>query len=228
MPHTTCPVWPCFEQEGWPRGFPDIAASLNHCVILWFYKKTVSWHLVTHPGPVPLAANLRDPWDYTTKCTGPRSLEHSFSGSSSQHTALAHSPNGPSCPPAELHRGTPVIWDQCWRLAQLEQLFCTGAPCVVHRAAKARLRHDPLTKCGTHSWHITAAGDKNVQSALATEQTRLWVPETGMRQWSWFKDTRQGSARPDLRLEKSKFWIRETTGNMPNSIPFLQTYKDGS
>lgn len=83
---------------------------------------------MTHPGPMPLAANLRDPWDYTTKCTGPRSLEHSFSGSSSQHTALAHSPNGPSCPPTELHRGKPVILDRVLEAG-------TAGTAVLHRSS---------------------------------------------------------------------------------------------
>lgn len=60
----TPPVWPCFEQEGWTRGFPDIATNLNHCVIYDSIKRLCYWHLVTHPGPMPLTAGLTDTCDY--------------------------------------------------------------------------------------------------------------------------------------------------------------------
>lgn len=70
-------------------------------------------------------------------------------------------------------------------------------------AAKARLRQrSTYTVRGTFMTHHCCWG-QNVQSALAMEQTLLWVPETGMRKQSWFKDIGQVSARPDSRLEKT-------------------------
>lgn len=172
---------------------------------------------------MPLAANLRDTWDYTTKCTGPHSLEHSFSASSSQHTALAHIPNGLSCQPAELHRGTPVIWDQVLEAG-------TAGTAVLHRSSV----------CGTvgsqsqaQAWSNYKVWDTSL--LLGTKLCSLpWpqnrhVYEFQKQGWDSEADLKiLDKDQLDLRLEKSKFWIREATGNTPNSIPFLQTYKEGS
>lgn len=170
---------------------------------------------------MPLTANLRFACDYNQKAQ--IHVPSSIPSQQKQLTApTPHSdPKGAFLPAS---RAAPVV------LGPVLEADTAGTAALHHNSTcgtvgrgqpKPGLGSDSLSKHGRHSWHITAAGDKSVQSNLATEHTHLWASETGMRKWSWFKDTRQELARADLRLEKPKFWIREKTDNMPSSILFL-------
>lgn len=121
-----CPTQPALSGLDWE--FPGVAANLNHCVILWFYKKAL---LVDTLWLTLVPCLWLQIWDLpviTTKkhrSTSPQAFL--LNKSSLQHPPLTQTQKEPSCLQAELHLW---FWDQCWRLTQLEQLLSTTTPRV--------------------------------------------------------------------------------------------------